>query len=224
MVERFLATTYARLEPVPIKPEQAHLFPSQRTAFPRTNSEKAQSRSSRERRLERYEAIQQLRRDGYNIAQIARALDLHRETVGKNYYATSFPERKRRKPGASILTPYLPYLEKRQQAGCENGMQLWREIKALGYPGTPRQILRWMQLRRTQPRAVSFSNLEGIKNQSQGQIGLGSKETQGTGNARMAVNMKQRDSEIANSCHQMVSVPHSQNRAVFTKSDIPYPM
>lgn len=151
MLDRFLATIYSRLEPVPIRPEQAHLFPSQRIRFSRTSSEKVQSQTSRERRLERYESIQQLRQEGHNISQIARILGLHHETVRKNYYATSFPERKRRQPGHSILDPYLPYLEQRVQAGCENGMQLWREICLQGYPGTHKQVLRWLQYHRTQP-------------------------------------------------------------------------
>lgn len=151
MLERFLPTIYPRLTPVPLTPEQVLLFPSQRTVFPRTRSETTQSQISRARRVERYETIQQLRREGHNIAQIARALGLHRETVRKNYYATSFPERRQRQPGASILDPYLPYLEKRLQAGCENGMQLWREICQQGYPGTHKQVLRWLHQRRTQP-------------------------------------------------------------------------
>jgi len=34
--------------------------------------------------------------------------------------------------------------------GCENAQQLWREIVAQGYPGTNKQVLKWLQLRRTQ--------------------------------------------------------------------------
>jgi transposase len=101
--------------------------------------------------MAQYELIQLLRHNGYNIAQIARHLGLHRDTVRKNFYATSFPERKLRHSERSILDPYLSYLEQRHHEGCENAMQLWREIKAMEYPGTPRQVLRWMQLRRTQP-------------------------------------------------------------------------
>lgn len=104
--------------------------------------------------MERYETIQQLRRDGYSTSQIAHDLDLHRETVRKNYYATSFPDGKRRKPD-NILDPYLPYLEKRHQGGCENGMQLWREIRKQGYPGTYKQVLRWLQHHRTQPAPLT---------------------------------------------------------------------
>ena len=51
----------------------------------------------------------------------------------------------------SIIDPYLPHLEARLRAGCENGMQLWREVQALGFAGTTRQVRRWLQARRTTP-------------------------------------------------------------------------
>jgi transposase len=151
MLERLVATIYPRLEPLTIPEGKAHLFPPQRQSFRRTRAERASSQTSRARRMAQYELIQQLRHEGYNIAQIARLLGLHRDTVRKNFYATNFPERKLRHAERSILEPYLPHLEQRHREGCENAMQLWREIKAVGYPGTPRQALRWMQLRRTQP-------------------------------------------------------------------------
>jgi transposase len=37
------------------------------------------------------------------------------------------------------------------QAGCENAQQLWREIQQQGYPGTNRQVTKWLQLKRTSP-------------------------------------------------------------------------
>lgn len=45
---------------------------------------------------------------------------------------------------ASILDPFLPYLESRFQAGDSNGHQLWREIKEQGYPGLSSQVSKWM--------------------------------------------------------------------------------
>ena len=151
MLQRFLGSDTSRLSPLTIPPGKAHLFPSQRKAFRRTKAEQLQSQTSRERRVARYERIQELRRDGFNISQITRHLGLHHETVRKNFYATSFPERKQRQTTFSILDPYLAYLEKRFQNGCENGMQLWREIQSMGYPGSHRQVLRWLQLHRTKP-------------------------------------------------------------------------
>jgi hypothetical protein len=36
-------------------------------------------------------------------------------------------------------------------AGCANGAALWREVRDLGYPGTAKQLHRWLQDRRTAP-------------------------------------------------------------------------
>lgn len=47
------------------------------------------------------------------------------------------------------LDPYLPYLRQRLKDGCENALQLWREIQKNGYPGSKRQVIRWVQMNRT---------------------------------------------------------------------------
>lgn len=39
----------------------------------------------------------------------------------------------------------------RQDEGCENALQLWRELQQQGYGGSPRQVLKWLHLRRTEP-------------------------------------------------------------------------
>jgi transposase len=150
MLDRCVSSFYARLQQLPIAADYAALLNQQRSSFRRTRSEQQVSQTSREQRIAKYEHIQQLRQAGYNISQIAQLLGHHWETVRKYYEATHFPERKQRRPGRSILDPYLPYLEQRQREGCENAMQLWREIQQRGYPGSPRQVLKWMQLRRTQ--------------------------------------------------------------------------
>jgi transposase len=132
-------------------PACAEVLELSRTAFRRSQTEQVLSQASRAQREARYEQIQQWRREGYNISQIAQRLGCHWETARKYYDATSFPERKRRPMMLSSLDPYLAYLEQRHLDGCENASQLWREIQALGFPGTARPVLRWMQLRRTHP-------------------------------------------------------------------------
>jgi transposase len=120
-------------------------------SFWRTHGEAASSQARRQQRLQRYTEVQRLRQAGHNILQITRLLGLAAGTVRKYFYAISFPERAQRAPRASMLDPYLPYLHKRQQAGCENAQQLWRELRDQGYPGTRKQVERWLQQRRTQP-------------------------------------------------------------------------
>jgi transposase len=151
MLDRFLSKIYPRLQQLPLAPQHLALLRQQRAAFRRTRSEQIATQNSREKRLAKYAEIQHLRQAGYNISQIANQLGHHWETVRKYYEATSFPERKQRRPGPSILDPYLPYLYQRLQEGCENALQLWREIQQRGYPGSSRQVSKWMQLHRTTP-------------------------------------------------------------------------
>jgi transposase len=158
MLERYLSRIYGSLKQLPrterevVEGEATSSQPS-RTPFPRTKDEMKISNASRDRRLELYETIQCLKQEGKKIKPIAEQLNLHRETVRKFYYAAAFPERSQRKPAASILDPYLPYLEKRFSAGCENAAQLWREICQQGYPGSTSQVHKWMQQKRTRPAA-----------------------------------------------------------------------
>lgn len=151
MLDRFFSTIYLRVQQLPLAPQHLALLSQQRVAFRRTRSEQIATQNSRDKRLAKYAEIQHLRQEGYNISQIADQLGHHWETVRKYYEATSFPERKQRRPGHSILDPFLPYLQQRLQEGCENALQLWREIQQRGYSGSSRQVLKWMQLHRTAP-------------------------------------------------------------------------
>jgi transposase len=151
VLDRYLSTIYPHLQQLPLAPQHLALLSQQRAAFRRTRSEHLATQNNREKRLAKYAEIQHLRQAGYTISQIANLLGHHWETVRKYYEATSFPERKQRRPGPSILDPYLPYLQQRLQEGCENALQLWREIQRRGYPGSSRQVLKWLQLHRTAP-------------------------------------------------------------------------
>ncbi len=50
-----------------------------------------------------------------------------------------------------LLDPHVDYLLGRIGEGCENAMALWRELRARGYPGTSRQVHRFVAERRTKP-------------------------------------------------------------------------
>jgi hypothetical protein len=99
------------------------------------------AQTSRDKRIAKYEEVQGLRQAGYNISQIAALLGHHWETVRKSFEATSFPERKRRRPGRSKLDLYVTCLIQRQEEGCENALQLWRELQQQGYRGSLRQVI-----------------------------------------------------------------------------------
>jgi hypothetical protein len=72
---------------------------------------------------------------------------MRRTTVIRYLRTTAFPERARSRR-ASLLEPYVAYLQKRWDAGCHNGAQLWREVQALGFSGTRRMVANCVVLRR----------------------------------------------------------------------------
>jgi len=109
---------------------------------------------SRERRYGRYSQVRELYRRGISQDGIAEALGLHHATVRTYIRAEVFPERATyRLP--SQLDPYVPYLHQRWVEGCKNPTQLWREIVAQGYRGTPRRIRRYVTRLRQRLQALT---------------------------------------------------------------------
>ena len=98
----------------------------------------------RARRQEHYAAVLDLHQHGLCLRAIARQLHISRKTVQRYLAAGSFPERASPPPQPSLLDPYLPYLRQQLQAGQENGMQLWRDIRAQGYSGSHGLVSRWV--------------------------------------------------------------------------------
>jgi transposase len=88
-----------------------------------------------QRRLELYEKVVQLYREGYSQRSIGRALPIQRKTVRRWLRAGEFPERKVavRKPGK--IHAFAAYLEQRWTEGCHNATELFREIRVQGYRG-----------------------------------------------------------------------------------------
>ncbi|WP_037583136.1 ISL3 family transposase [Stigmatella aurantiaca] len=151
MVERWLTGAHARLRALPCVPKSSASPRPRRSSFPRTRSEVSAGEESRTRRLATYQEVRRRHLAGEPLLTIRRALKLARETVRKYALAEAFPERAVRRPGPSLLDPYLEHLARRQAEGCENALLLWRELRAKGYPGSSRQVHRWLQTRRAAP-------------------------------------------------------------------------
>ncbi len=79
---------------------------------------------------------------GLDKSAIARALGVHRHTVQKYLALDAAPERRRVNRTVSILVPYEAYLLERWRQGCHDARALWREIAALGYPGSYGPVVR----------------------------------------------------------------------------------
>jgi transposase len=91
---------------------------------------------SRANRLVRYEQIIALHRQGLSQRAIARQLHVSRKVVHRSVNAGTFPERTPTGKRQSKLDPFLPYLRKRWEQGCHNGLQLARELRVQGFRGS----------------------------------------------------------------------------------------
>jgi transposase len=153
VLERWLAGAHVRLRRLPPGPgAPAGARPGSRTEpFPRTRAEEAARGGRRERRVVLHEEVRRRHASGEKLLAIGRAMGLAVGTVRKYAYAESFPVPETRPLRPSILDPYLARLEARLAEGCENGLALWRELRTVGFPGTAKQVHRWLAERRTAP-------------------------------------------------------------------------
>jgi transposase len=144
--------------PVVPSPTQAAFSPEKQpqtptpavSAAPTRYEQRRQQR--RAKRLARYERVRRLRQQGASHRTIMRQLRMGPATVRRYLHAAAFPEIAQRRPAPSILDPFRAYLLARWQAGCHNGLQLWREIGARGYLGSRSLLSRWVaQQRQTLP-------------------------------------------------------------------------
>jgi transposase len=87
------------------------------------------------KKVANYEAIHTLRRQGADIADIARTVGVSRQTVYRYLRLDAPPARPqpRRRPRPRVLDPYEAYIRQRWEQGCHNAMRLWREIKMQGF-------------------------------------------------------------------------------------------
>jgi transposase len=102
---------------------------------------------------ERFAAIQGTLARGLSISATARALGLHRHTVQKYRALAYAPERRHTWRRPSNLAPYQAYLQERWQRSRCTAMGLWREIRALGYPGSYQNVARFVAVLREQARS-----------------------------------------------------------------------
>ena len=112
----------------------------------RGTRDQTQQQASRARRYALYAQVKALQAQGRAIIQIARELNISRQTVRKYMASEQFPEYPRSQRQKSMLDPYVPYLQERWDAGCHNTQQLWRELLAQGFAGSSRSVWQWTAL------------------------------------------------------------------------------
>ena len=134
------------MEPVP------HTRAPDQGSAPAATKLDALRRERREHRHDRYAAIRRWRDEGLPPRRIAPLVGMSRRSVERWLAAGGEPEH-RRPPVASRVDAFRPHLERRWRAGCHNAAQLWREIAAQGFAGSPQTVTRWAAPRRGEDRS-----------------------------------------------------------------------
>ncbi len=125
-------------------------IPSRAGPFLRSRAERKSGAATHRKWMQIHQEVHRLHRDGHNISQISRTLQIDRKIVRKYLSMAQLPVRARHPVRMSTLDPYLAHLVTRFHEGCTNGMQLWREIREQGYAGGYGQVIRWLKKHRQQ--------------------------------------------------------------------------
>ena len=96
-------------------------------------------------RYARYQQVVDLYPQGMPTKEIAGRLGMSDRTVREWLRREAFPEAKRRRKRQSSFDAFAPYVLRRWQSGEHNGLTIFREIKAQGYPGTERSVYRYLK-------------------------------------------------------------------------------
>lgn len=144
LAQRVAASAYRRLKKLPVPDE---LRPKQ-PIFLRSASEQKRMDGTRQRRLDLYNEVQNLKNMGLTACQVMQHLRRNYYTIRFFYNASEFPERMPGRSPHSQLTPYLDYLERRFLEGCTSATQLHREIQTQGYPSSSGLVTRWLSARK----------------------------------------------------------------------------
>jgi transposase len=117
----------------------------------RSSLEQETRQARYEQRLAIRQQVHALHEEGESILGIAQRLHLNRGTVYR--YLRGQPESAavRTRHVGSMLDVFLPYLYQRWAEGCDNGKQLWREVRERGYRGSRKMVAVWAQQQREAP-------------------------------------------------------------------------
>jgi len=163
MLERAVERSRHRLRGVAIPRPQVGAATDEPTEsggqprLPRRGSpaEQAIRQARQQRWLSVRQQVHARRGQGENVLSISIDLGLNRGTVYRYLRQEPKSGSVRSRWVASILDPFLPYLSQRWSDGCRSGMQLWRELRERGYPGSRKMVAVWTQHQRTRPASTT---------------------------------------------------------------------
>jgi transposase len=132
-LEKQVAREYPAIRQI-LAPRTTVPLPSQGDA-PLSRWQERRSQQSRKRRLDQWQKVQELGTQGYNQREIAEQTGICARTIRRYLRAPTFSERSAYPCPPGKLTPFHFYLVRRWEEGCQNALQLWRELKEQGFSG-----------------------------------------------------------------------------------------
>jgi transposase len=138
-----LAKAIAPAIPEPSQP-QADGTPAAKTRSEQLREDRRQCR------VDRYNEVVALYREGMSQQEISRTVHMERKTIRRFLRAGRYPERAtpHRKPPS--VNAFQEFLNRRWAEGCHNATKLWHEIQAQGYAGGRSTMARFIATLRTQ--------------------------------------------------------------------------
>src|SRR5258708_20579898 len=130
-------------------PEEMEPVLEQERRPARSRSVELAREGRRAQKLDRYEEVVELHQQGVKAAEIASRVGIGERTVHRWLAHGSFPEARQRRRRPSLIDPYERYVLKWWQEGHRNGLQLYRELKAQGYKGSPKAMYNYLATLRT---------------------------------------------------------------------------
>jgi transposase len=139
-VQKALAACRAELQQEPKSAEPVNLPATEEPELSLMTADGKPYSAHQTERYERYQQVVALREQGMKIKEIARRVGLGRRTVQGWISAGAYVETNYHHQHRSRFDTYEAYVMRRWDSGCHNIQQLWREIKAQGYPHSDRAL------------------------------------------------------------------------------------
>jgi len=139
-------------------PEEMEPVLEQERRPARSRSVELAREGRRAQKLDRYEQVIELHQQGVKAADIASRMRIGERTVHRWLAHGSFPEARQRRRRPRLIDPYERYVISRWQEGSRSGSQLYRELLAQGYKGSPKAMYNYLATLRT-PQSDSPKSL-----------------------------------------------------------------
>jgi transposase len=152
-VERHVTRRYRSLRQTLVSPSAdnaantSHHVPADKRRRYAPESGRVEQQAARQaQREELYRTMKEMQAKGVYATEIAKALNLCRQTVSRWLETDHLPPDSRgRFKQVCLIDAFVPYLKRRLAEGCTNKSKLWREVKAQGFTGDRTLVGKWVR-------------------------------------------------------------------------------